>query len=214
MTKFIFVRHGQSQTNIEQHFTGQLDSQLTEKGILQAELLSKWVEENYSVDKIYASDLSRAYNTALACANKFGISVLKCTELREINGGSWHGKKYVDIMEEYPEEYRAWKNNIGEAALPEGETVKDFSQRIVAEIKNIAGLHPNQTVMVVTHAVVIRAMMAVFQKGDIAKAAEIPWVPNASVTVANYENGRMQFEVIGFDGFLENIKTNIPGNLI
>lgn len=68
MTTLIFVRHGQSQTNIEQRFAGQFDTPLTNEGILQAKLLSDWVADNFSVDKIYSSSLRRAVDTAMVCS--------------------------------------------------------------------------------------------------------------------------------------------------
>lgn len=214
MTTFIFVRHGQSETNIHNQFAGQFDTELTQTGVLQAKLLSDWVADNYKIDHIYASNLSRAYHTALETAKKAGIPVIKDAQLREINGGFWHGKKYTDIAEEFPDAYRVWKNNIGEAVLPQGESMREFATRITQEIKRIASIHPDQTVMVVTHAVAIRAIMAVFGMGDISKAQEISWVPNASVTVAKYENGALQFEIVGFDDYLENMKSNLPPDIV
>ena len=145
---------------------------------------------------------------------KFGIPITTTEGLREIDGGSRHGNKYIDIMQEYPEEYHIWKTNIGGASLSQGESVEEFSKRVVAEVMHISELHPNQTIMIVAHAVVIRAVMAVFMMRDISKAAEISWVPNASVTVANYENALLNFETVGFDGYLKEHKSNLPSKLV
>ena len=214
MTKFIFVRHGQSETNIHHQFAGQFDTPLTETGVKQAKLLSAWVAEHYKIDHIYASSLIRAYHTAQIAAEKVGVPVVKDDALREINGGKWHGRKYTDIAEEYPESYGVWRANMGDAVLPEGESVRECAERITSEIKRLAELHPNQTVMVVIHAVAIRVIMAALGQGDVSKVSEISWVPNASVTAANYEHGELQFELVGFDDYLENMKSNLPSNIV
>lgn len=214
MTKFIFVRHGQSQSNIENRFAGQSETALTKDGQEQAELLCNWIFQNHKVDAIYTSSLDRAYKTALPYFKMSGTKIIKDDTLREINAGKWQGEKYVDIKEKYPEEFDVWKNDIGNAKLPDGESVRELSERIVSEIKRIAQNNPDKTVMVVSHGVAIRAMMAVFLKGDICYAKELTWVPNASVTVANYDNGKMQFELIGFNDYLGDIKSYVPANLI
>lgn len=214
MTKFIFIRHGQTQTNIENRFAGQIETPLTKDGERQAELLCGWIAENYKVDRIYTSSLSRAYKTALPYANRFNIKINENDNLKEVNAGKWQGRKYVDIKEEYPEEFSIWKNDIGNAQLPGGESVREVSKRVVSEIIKLGERHPDETIMIVSHGVALRAMMAVFLKGDVCHAQELAWVPNASVSVANYENSKIEFEVIGFNDYLGDIKSYIPSNLI
>jgi hypothetical protein len=85
MTTFIFVRHGESETNRTKKFAGQANPSLTEKGLRQAEQMAQWLAANYCVDHIYSSDLLRAYQTADAFAKRTGGKVLENAAFREIN---------------------------------------------------------------------------------------------------------------------------------
>ena len=51
MTRLLFIRHGESMANGKGFFAGQLDIELSKKGMAQAELLAEWICKNYSVDK-------------------------------------------------------------------------------------------------------------------------------------------------------------------
>ena len=63
MTTLILVRHGQSESNLKHIFCGQTDVKLTEKGHAQAKKTAEYIIKNYKIDKIYSSDLQRAYDT-------------------------------------------------------------------------------------------------------------------------------------------------------
>ena len=73
-TTLLLIRHGESKANEKKFFAGHLNVELSEKGKAQAVLTANYVAENYQVDTIYASDLSRAYNTAqpLAFQRNYG----------------------------------------------------------------------------------------------------------------------------------------------
>ena len=81
-TKIIIIRHGFSETNKSKKFTGQMDIGLSDVGKKQAELVSSYLYDNYKIDKIYSSDLSRAVNTIKPLADKLGTSVVTNKGLR------------------------------------------------------------------------------------------------------------------------------------
>ena len=60
MTRLLFVRHGQSEANLEGVFAGQIDPALTELGYRQAECTAEFIAKTYQVDAVYSSDLQRA----------------------------------------------------------------------------------------------------------------------------------------------------------
>ena len=82
-TTVIMVRHGESESNKKNVFTGQQNTPLTELGIKQAALAAEALK-NVHIDKIYASDLTRAYNTGLPIAKSHGLEIEKNENLREI----------------------------------------------------------------------------------------------------------------------------------
>lgn len=89
MTKLLFVRHGESIYNNASKFTGQKDIPLTELGEKQAEVTGKFLWENYPIDAVYSSDLSRAVNTAKPLADKLGLPIHTDPRFREIDLGEW-----------------------------------------------------------------------------------------------------------------------------
>ena len=76
MVTFLIVRHGFSASNVQATFTGQLDAPLIEKGFLQAEVVSKYIYDNYKVDAIYSSDLSRAVDTITPLSKACNLPII------------------------------------------------------------------------------------------------------------------------------------------
>ena len=102
MTTFILVRHGESMANKTKSYAGQIDIPLSEEGFLQAEAVSRYIEENFKVDAVYSSDLSRAYDTIKPFADKCKLAIEKRMELREVNVGLLQGMSFEEVEKEYP----------------------------------------------------------------------------------------------------------------
>ncbi|MDD6734900.1 MAG: histidine phosphatase family protein [Clostridiales bacterium] len=213
MTKIILVRHGMSESNRDRIFTGHTNVALTEKGIMQAKLTAKYIFNNYKVDKIYASDLQRAYNTAEETAKLFNLSVIPDKNLREIYAGEWEGKSFEFLMKEYEKDYSLFKNDVGNAVCTGGESTKHMAERIVKEIRRIVEENPGKTVMIATHATPIRAAICVFGNHTLDEMKDIPWVSNASVTVLNIDREKTEFEVVGEDVHLADLSTKLPSSV-
>ena len=97
MVKIIFVRHGYSQYNKTKQYTGQLDVPLEPEGYEQARDSSRFILENYDVDAIYSSDLSRAVETVKPIAEAIGLEITTTRDLREINLGKWQNHFIADV---------------------------------------------------------------------------------------------------------------------
>ena len=210
MKTIIMVRHGQSETNVRKVFTGQINAPLTEAGREQARLMAKYLE-NYKVDKIYASSLDRAVETAQAIASSQKCSLETCDDLMEIYSGSWQGLSFGEIAEKYPENYQVWKNNIGLATPDGGETCKQLYDRATAFLERILK-EPEETVCLVCHAIPIRMMESYIRFNCVDGAQDISWVPNASVTVYTYD-GQFREVERGTCDFLGDLCTNLPKNI-
>ena len=74
MTRLFLVRHGQTQWNVDKRTQGSTDTNLTEKGIWQAEKVSIRLE-NENITKVYTSDLKRAYQTAREISERLKIEL-------------------------------------------------------------------------------------------------------------------------------------------
>ena len=167
MTNTIYiVRHGQTEWNLLGKTQGHGNSDLTPKGIEQAELLADSMTK-YPIDYIYSSDLGRAYQTAEIIWNKLSIEVEKTEALREMNFGTWEGRIIKDIIEEDPELYKMWRNEPHLAKIPQGETLSQIKERTDAFIKEINEKYDGKHIVLVTHSLCARIMLLSFLDSDV-----------------------------------------------
>lgn len=209
MTKFVFVRHGESEANIVASFGGRTDAPLSQKGLMQAELTADFLKD-MPIDVAYASDLRRAFVTGERIAARHGLTVEPDPELREIDGGEWEGVPYADLASRWPEEYDNWKNHPDKCTCPGGESIAQLYGRITGEIHRLAEKHAGQTVLIATHATPVRVMKLHMLGLPLERMSEVNWCSNASVTVADYDAGRWTILLDGADEHLSAIRTELP----
>ncbi len=205
--KIYLVRHGESKANELNVFLGHGDLDLTEKGRLQAEKTANFLKD-VKANAIYSSDLSRAYNTALATAEKLNLPIIKDKGLREIDAGEWDFMPYVELAKRDKEGITTWITNFSEAKCFGGESVKEVQKRMVSTIDKIVKENLGKTLLLFSHATSIRAFVAFcIDEKDMQK---IPWVNNASVTVLEYNDGKYTLLEYGKDDFMDGISTSLP----
>ena len=213
MTTLYFVRHGESESNLRTQFAGSLDMPLTQRGREQASLTAEHLAR-MPIEAVYSSDLSRAFDTGRTIADMLDIPIYATSQLREIYAGDWEGKSYSELEISFPDSYGVWRNQIGLAVCPNGESVAELQQRISACIASIVEKHPNDTICIATHATPIRVMECLWTDTPLKYMHTIPWVSNASITVAQYdENGVGQLLVRDFHTHLGNLSTKLAKNV-
>ena len=212
-TTLIIVRHGESEANGSKRFAGHLDIPLSAKGFKQAELTARYIKENYNVDAVYASDLQRAYHTAVPIAKAFDLEIIKTEQLREVFAGDWQGQSFDVLESKYAKSYWTWRNDIGNAYTDGGESVAEVSQRVWDAVSEIAQKEDGKTVVIATHATPIRALLCRVAGWELAKMKDIGWVSNASVSIVRVEDGRWTLEQKSFDAHLADLKTHFPANV-
>jgi probable phosphoglycerate mutase len=151
MTEFLLVRHGETDWNRENRVQGHTDTPLNDTGLEQARGLADRLATETLV-AAYASDLTRARDTASIAARGHGLDVVLDPDLREKNFGSWEGLTDVEILERFPDAVRG--------GWGDGETTDAVAERAVAAIDRIRTLHPVGTVLVVSHGGPLRAILA------------------------------------------------------
>ena len=213
MTKFLLVRHGQSLANLQERFAGHYDVPLTEHGHAQARAVGKYVAEHYDIDAIYSSDLCRAYDTARPASLLLGIDIIPEKGLREIFEGKWSGERFVDIKENFSEDFDRWRTDIGTARCTGGESTEELLFRVRATLMRIADENHGKTVLVATHATPIRVIETFALTGDLKAMQEIPWVTNASISEVVYDDGAWSFGRIGITDHLGDLVVPPPKNV-
>ncbi len=213
MTTLLLIRHGESLANRECFFAGQLDVPLEPRGLEQAHCTASFIDTHYSVDKIYASDLRRAYDTAAAISQPLDTEIVTDSRLREIYAGSWQGEAFDRIVARYAADYGVWLTDIGNCICTQGESLSQLSRRVCRALEDIALENPGKTVAVATHATPIRAAQCLLGGHPLGEMKDIPWVSNASVTELFYEKGAWQFGKISQDEHLAHMRTAFGANV-
>ncbi len=204
MTKLLIIRHGHSVTNKANIFTGQNDVDLAPEGYDQAEVVCRYVAENYKVDAIYSSDLQRTVKTITPLAKKLGLEIHTEKDIRELDVGEWQGRPVDEVRAEFPELLDKYKTDPANHGCPGGENYSDMCKRALPVFEKIAKEYDGKTVAVATHGGVIRIMTCVFKGLPLDEVKNIPHCPNASLMVVRYENGKFTIETESFNDYIED----------
>jgi len=160
---------------------GHLDSPLTEKGIAQAFSVKKCLSKE-TIDFIYSSSCKRTLETATIIAD--GKPIIPNDNLKEIKLGVMEGKSLNTIKKYYPNEYNTFWNQPSKFKAQDAETFQELQKRTVAEIKNIIKAHPTKSVVIVTHAAVIKTVMAYFENKTLDELWNPPPINNGAHIIA------------------------------
>jgi len=150
VTRLIAVRHGETAWNVDTRIQGQLDIALNATGLWQARRVGEALAEE-PIAAIYASDLERAWQTALEIARPLGIEVQAEPRLRERAFGHFEGRTFADIDATLPEQARLWRTRDPAFAPEGGESLLDFRARVTGIAAQLAARHPGELVALVAH---------------------------------------------------------------
>lgn len=156
--RLYLIRHGETEWNKSMRRQGHTDVPLNEKGREQARLLSRRLA-HVPLAAFYASDLRRAFETALILAEPHGKTVNPLPALREINFGAWEGLTTEEIKEKYHDEILQWWTNPLQTRIPQGENLAEVVDRVMNAVRDICRRHQGQQVAVVAHGGTIRSIV-------------------------------------------------------
>jgi broad specificity phosphatase PhoE len=105
---------------------------------------------------VYSSDLLRALETADAVASRLGLQAQVRPALREMHFGEWEGLSWNQIARRYPKLSALWVERFPRQSIPGAESLRQFQKRIAAGIREVVEANRGQSVVIVTHAGVIR----------------------------------------------------------
>lgn len=203
MTRFLFIRHGQSLANSKGVYAGQVDYPLTELGRAQARAAARYIKENYKLAAVIASDLSRARDTGLEVARACSVPLKENRAFRELDVGKWAGLEYDVARERYADNFKIWLEDIGNYRAPEGESTREVYERVKKALTALAEEYPDSTVAVACHATPVIVFQALCMGYGPDRIRELTWAPNASVTVGDYEDGRFTKVEFGINSYLD-----------
>ena len=145
--------------NASRRYQGGSDIALSDEGRAQAQALALALRDD-RFDAIYASDLRRAIETARIIAGLHGLDVRLDPRIREFDFGAWEGLTWDEITERWPE-FRDQRATAAKLYQPQGgETFERVCERVRAFLDDVRR-RPEEGVLVVTHAGVLHAVLAV-----------------------------------------------------
>lgn len=149
MLHLMLVRHGETEWNVQRRYQGQSDVPLSGVGRQQAKRIAERLA-GVEIDAVYASDLSRARETASLIAERTGHTVIPEPRLRELKFGILEGLTFEEAQEQHPEMIAAWLDDFNQT--PDGaETIDQFNVRVVSLLEDLLHKHDEQTVLLVAH---------------------------------------------------------------
>ena len=158
--RVLLVRHGETEWNREDRFRGRIDVDLNDTGRAQAEACARHVAARWKPSAVYSSPLSRAIHTAEPIARLCGLTVRTLDAVADLDYGEWHGLTRAEAREGWPNAVDAWFGRPGSCQPPAGESLIALQQRAVGALRAIHDVHADETVVVVAHDIVNRAVLA------------------------------------------------------
>jgi broad specificity phosphatase PhoE len=152
------LRHGETAWTRERRFSGSRDLPLTPRGQRQAEALAGALTTE-RVGAVYASPLERARATAEIIARPHHLQVIAEPTLREMAFGDWEGLTRDEIDRGWPDVAALWRTSPARATPAGGESLLEVAERVGKALQQIRDSHAEGTVVVVSHAIVLRLIV-------------------------------------------------------
>ncbi|MDT2755103.1 2,3-diphosphoglycerate-dependent phosphoglycerate mutase [Enterococcus pseudoavium] len=210
--KLILVRHGESEANFENYWTGWLDVDLTEKGIQQAKSVGKKINAaGLLIDLAFESKLKRSIKTAQLILQETQSSFVpeyKTWRLNERHYGALVGKNKDKMIEDFgAEQVKKWRrdfeevppltkdnhfdrryNDLDPRLIPKGESLQMTSKRVIPlwQDQIAPNLLAGKTVLVCGHGNSLRALVQFLENIPTDQVDQID-IPNATPVVYSFD---------------------------
>ncbi|MFX3623862.1 MAG: histidine phosphatase family protein [Ectobacillus sp.] len=157
--KIILVRHGETDVNAAGCYLGHFDAKLNPKGQEQIRQLTKKLKGivTEGITRLYASDLSRAVESAQIIGEALRLTPTLVSALRELHFGDWECKTYEAIVAQEQELLERWIQNPFQISPPNGETLQQLGKRVDDWLWHILShAYPDESIIIVSHGGPIR----------------------------------------------------------
>ena len=202
MNKLILLRHGQSQWNLENRFTGWKNVPLTEKGEVEAKKAGELIRKhNISIDRVFSSVLERANRTAEIAIKKAELNnllennkiIMTCSEkLNERDYGDLVGLNKQETADKFgKDQVHIWRRSY-DTPPPNGESLKDVVERVSPYFKENIKLFidKGENILIAAHGNSLRAMMIELGMYKPEEISNIE-LPTGSPLCINLDQGRL-----------------------
>lgn len=200
----VAIRHGQTESNAAKLYVGQSESPLSSLGRQQAAALGERLR-HAGLDAVYASDLSRAADTAAAVAAHHPVDAIIDPRLRERHYGILDGVGFEDeAPARFPDVCDGLRSASPEYVIPQGESAQQVRDRLSRFTDDLLSAHIGQTVAAVAHGGVVRILLWVLLELPY-RAAQYSRCENTSVSAFRYHRGTWHLDLWNDAAHLETL---------
>ncbi|WP_185291934.1 bifunctional RNase H/acid phosphatase [Mycolicibacterium litorale] len=157
-TRFLLLRHGQTELSVGRRYSGRGNPALTELGRRQADAAAAYLAQRGGIDAVVSSPLQRAYDTAAAAAKALGLDVAVDEDLIETDFGAWEGLTFGEAAQRDPDVHGRWLSDTS-VEPPGGESFDAVAHRVRRARNRIIADHGAATVLVVSHVTPIKTLL-------------------------------------------------------
>lgn len=157
-TRFLLLRHGQTELSRQRRYSGRGNPDLTDTGRRQASDAARYLSAKGAISAVVSSPLQRAHDTAEAAADALGLTVQVDDDLIETDFGEWEGLTFLEAAERHPELHGRWLRDTS-LPPPGGESFDEVQHRVERARDRIIAQHGPATVLVVSHVTPIKTLL-------------------------------------------------------
>ena len=200
MTTLHLIRHGQTDWNQERRIQGQTDSNLNALGHRQAEEIALQLK-TIPFHAAYSSSSLRARDTATAILKHHGLTLNLRDDMREIHLGAWEGRLYAEVSaaENDKDHMRYFQQDPSQFNLPGAETFHDVQRRALAVITDLRAKHTNQHLLLVSHGIWIKSILAHLEQRHIRDFWQPPQMSNCCHSIVEFDGD--DAKIVQYAGF-------------
>jgi probable phosphoglycerate mutase len=202
MTVLLLIRHAQTDAAGKRLTGWSQGVHLNARGHREAQGLADRLD-GIPIDAIYSSPLERCRETIAPLARRRGLSIAARRGLLEVDYGDWTGRTISQLRR--TKLWRSVQQAPSTVRFPNGESFLGVQARADAEVGRIAGAHPAGTVAVVTHADVVRLLIA-HHAGMHTDHVQRLVVDPASLTVVAVSEGMTRLLKVNDSGGLDSLR--------
>lgn len=208
-TRFCFVRHGETDWNVQRRLQGHIDTPLNQTGQAQAEATAKGLQ-GHVFDALYSSDLIRTLQTARYAAQLLDLPIHLRSDLRERHYGAFQGLTYTEAEHHFPADYARFKGREpAYEIIDEGESLLQHRARVQACLETIASKHAGQSVLIVTHGGVLDIVYRMATGLDLSAPRDFG-IPNAALNWISFDAGIWKLQRWADQGHLQAALDELP----
>jgi probable phosphoglycerate mutase len=159
MTCILLVRHGHVEGIDPERFRGRTDVPLSALGRRQAAATAARIAAGWTVAVVYTSPMGRCVETGAAIAQAARVTASPLAQLNDLDYGEWQWKTYAEVAAASPALFERWRSSPELVRFPGGDSLQDLTARAADAVRLAVEQRPSQTVVMVGHDSVNRAIL-------------------------------------------------------